>query len=110
MTIGHVISPCFASASARRSSWKSGKIALFFLFIFDRFLLLDAKRFSQPHVFRFRHFKGSKVLSMASDARTSIMAHSKVDGKNKDGSNEMDTDNKQHVSKADSDSDGEYHG
>lgn len=47
---------------------------------------------------------------MASDARTSIMAHSKVDGKNKDGLDEMEIDNKQHVSKTDSDSDGEYHG
>lgn len=45
---------------------------------------------------------------MASEARTSIMAHSKVDGKNKDG--EMEIDNNQHVSKMDSDSDGEYHG
>ena len=46
---------------------------------------------------------------MASDARTSIMAHSKVDGKNKDRL-DMEIDNKQHVSRTDSDSDGEYHG
>lgn len=37
------------------------------------------------------------------------MAHSKVDGKNKDESNEMEVDNNQHVSKTESDSDGEYH-
>lgn len=47
---------------------------------------------------------------MASETKTSIMAHSKVDGKNKDASNEMELDNNQHVSKVDSDSDGEYHG
>ncbi|KAK2552346.1 REST corepressor 3 [Acropora cervicornis] len=46
---------------------------------------------------------------MASETKTSIMAHSKVDGKNKDASNEMELDNNQHVSKVDSDSDGEYH-
>lgn len=43
---------------------------------------------------------------MASETRTSIMAHTRVDGKK----GEMDTDNNQHVSKIDSDSDGEYHG
>lgn len=44
---------------------------------------------------------------MASEARTSIMAHSRVDGKKGE---EKDTDNNQHVSKIESDSDGEYHG
>lgn len=43
---------------------------------------------------------------MASETRTSIMAHSRVDGKKGE---EKDTDNK-HVSKIESDSDGEYHG
>jgi len=47
---------------------------------------------------------------MASDARTSIMAHPKVDGKNKDGLDEMQIDNNQHVSNMDGDSDGEHHG
>ena len=37
------------------------------------------------------------------------MAHPKVDGK-KDGQGEMEIDNNQHVSKTESDSDGEYHG
>ena len=37
------------------------------------------------------------------------MAHTRVDGK-KEGLDEMETDNIQHVSKIDSDSDGEYHG
>lgn len=47
---------------------------------------------------------------MASEARTSIMAHhTRVDGK-KDGLDEMETDNTQHVSKIDSDSDTEHHG
>lgn len=43
---------------------------------------------------------------MASETRTSIMAHSRVDGKKGE---EMRTDNNQHVSKIESDSDGEYH-
>ncbi|XP_058962748.1 REST corepressor 3 isoform X3 [Pocillopora verrucosa] len=43
---------------------------------------------------------------MASETRTSIMAHSRVDGKKGE---EKDTDNNQHVSKIESDSDGEYH-
>lgn len=46
---------------------------------------------------------------MASETRTSIMAHTRVDGK-KEGSVEMASDNNQHVSKIDSDSDAEYHG
>lgn len=46
---------------------------------------------------------------MASEARTSIMAHTRVDGK-KEGLDEMESDNTQHVSKIDSDSDAEYHG
>ena len=37
------------------------------------------------------------------------MAHTRVDGK-KDGLDEMESDNIQHVSKIDSDSDAEYHG
>ena len=44
---------------------------------------------------------------MASETRTSIMAHSRVDGKKGE---EKDIDNNQHVSKIESDSDGEYHG
>jgi len=46
---------------------------------------------------------------MASEARTSIMAHTRVDGK-KEGLEEMESDNTQHVSKIDSDSDAEHHG
>ena len=47
---------------------------------------------------------------MASEARTSIMAHTRVDGK-KEGLDEIESDNTQHVStKIDSDSDAEYHG
>lgn len=46
---------------------------------------------------------------MASEARTSIMAHTRVDGK-KEGLDEMESDNIQHVSKIDSDSDAEHHG
>jgi len=46
---------------------------------------------------------------MASEARTSIMAHTRVDGK-KEGLAEIESENTQHVSKIDSDSDAEYHG
>ena len=37
------------------------------------------------------------------------MAHTRVDGK-KEGLEEMESDNAQHVPKIDSDSDAEYHG